>query len=186
MGGKAVLVIDGGKPRTMSAGQTSPEGVKLIGADSASATIEIAGKRETLRMGQRISVSPPVVDNPSITLYPDSAGHFFATATINDGGTTRFLVDTGATMVTLGKSEARRLGINYLNGERRVMVTANGSAPVYLVKLDSVKIGAIKLDNVDAAVDENDRVGMSLLGMSFLNRLDMKRDGNRLTLIKRY
>lgn len=186
MGGKAVLMIDGGKPRTMSAGQTTPEGVKLISADKDSATVEVAGKRETLHMGQRISINPPVVDNPSVTLYADSGGHFFATATINDGGTTRFLVDTGATVVTLGKGEAKKLGISYLSGERRVMITANGIAPVYLIKLDSVKVGAIKLANVEAAVDENDRVGMPLLGMSFLNRVDMKRDGEKMTLIKRY
>ena len=49
---KAVVVINGGKPRTLSVGQTTPEGVRLISADSESATFEIDGKRETLTPGQ--------------------------------------------------------------------------------------------------------------------------------------
>ncbi len=50
--GKAVVSIDGGKPRTLAVGQVSPEGVKLISATSESATFEFAGKRQTLVPGQ--------------------------------------------------------------------------------------------------------------------------------------
>lgn len=183
--GKAVVVIDGGKPRTLSAGQTSPEGVKLISADQNSAVVEIAGKRQTLNIGKTISSGYAAAGNPSITLYPDARGHFITTLHIN-GAPVKFLVDTGASMVTLGNSEARRLGINYLKGERTVVMTANGPAPVYRVKVDGIKLGGIMINNVDTLVTEGDQVGIGLLGMSFLNHFDMKRDSESLTLIKKY
>src|SRR3984957_8014656 len=55
--GKAVLVIDNGAPRTLAVGQVSPEGVKLLEADSNSATVEIAGRRQTIAVGERGAVS---------------------------------------------------------------------------------------------------------------------------------
>ena len=53
-------------------------------------------------------------------------------------------------------------------------------------KLDAVRIGDVELSNVDAAVGENDAMGVALLGMSFLNRMEMKRDGDSMTLTKRF
>jgi len=64
--------------------------------------------------------------------------------------------------------------------------TANGTAAVYLVKLDAVRVGDITVNNVDAVVVEDGKLGIALLGMSFLNRMEMKRAGDTLTLIKRY
>mgnify|MGYP001566123485 FL=1 len=98
----------------------------------------------------------------------------------------RFLVDTGATLVSLAASEAKRLGINYLQGVRGRIQTANGVATAYRVKLDTVRIGDITINNVDAVVGENDAMGVSLLGMSFLNRMEMKRDGQSMTLTRRF
>lgn len=183
--GKAVVVIDGGKPRTLTAGQTSPEGVKLISADPNSAVVEIAGKRQTLSIGKTISSGYAAAENPSITLYPDTRGHFITTVYIN-GAPVKFLVDTGATMLTLGNSEAKRLGINYLKGQRTVVMTANGPAQVYLVKVDGIKLGSITINNVDTLVAEGDQVSIGLLGMSFLNHFEMRRDSDSLTLTKRY
>jgi len=103
-----------------------------------------------------------------------------------NGGSVRFLVDTGATLVTLPASEARRLGIDYLRGRRGQMQTANGVAAVYRVTLDSVRIGDIEVNGVDAVVSEGGAMSMSLLGMSFLNRMEMRRDGQNMTLTKRF
>ena len=183
--GKAVLVIDGDRPRTVSIGQTSA-GVKLISADTNSAVIEIMGQRQTLVMGQSFSLTPPAGATGSITLFSDSGGHFYATATINDKGPTRFLVDTGASMVTLSEGDAKRLGLNYQQGEPVIMQTANGLAKAYRVKIDNIRVGNITLHNVDAIVAESGKLSIGLLGMSFLNRVSMKRDGESMTLIKRY
>lgn len=188
-GGKAQLVIDGGRPRMLSAGETSPEGVKLISADSKGAVIEFQGKRRNLALGSgmRIGGSELSAGNSgaSVTLAADERGHYMTMGQVN-GGTVQFLVDTGATSIALPSADARRLGINYLNGQRGFTQTANGRAVAYRVTLDTVKVGDITLHAVDAVVLEGDGLKVALLGMSFLNRTEMKRDGQALTLIRRY
>jgi aspartyl protease family protein len=183
--GKAVVTIDGGNPRTLSTGQTSPEGVKLISADSDTAVFEIEGKRQALSLGQGITANFAVAENSSVTLTADAKGHFVTEGSIN-GSTVKFLIDTGATMVSLSSSEAKRIGLNYLKGERGQVSTANGLVPIYKVKLDTVKIGDIALNNVDGIVQEGNTLPIALMGMSFLNRVEMKREGSQMTLIKRY
>ncbi len=185
--GKAVLVIDGGKPRTMAAGDTSPEGVRLISANSESAVVEIGGRRQTLAPGQQsyATAARPDSGAASVILNADARGHFVTTGTIN-GNTIQFLVDTGATSITLSSSDARRLGINYLAGSRAHTQTANGVVPVYRIKLDTVRVGGVTANNVDAVIIEGNALPIALLGMSFLNRMEMKRDGLTMTLTKRY
>ena len=107
------------------------------------------------------------------------------TGSIN-GLSVRFLVDTGATSIALSTDEARRLGINYLSGVRAQGSTASGTVPIYRVRLDNVRVGDITLNNVEAAILEGSGLKIALLGMSFLNRTAMKRDGDTLTLTRRY
>jgi len=185
--GKAVVRIDGGKTQSLRVGQVTPEGVKLVSADSDSATFEFRGKRRTLRAGDGAAVAtvaPPRSGN-SVTLVADTRGHFVTLGIVN-GATLRFLVDTGATSVVLSSADARRAGVNYLAGRRAMTQTANGVVPVYAIKLDTLRVGDITVNNVDAVVLEGDRLPMALLGMSFLNRMEMKRDGETLTLIRRF
>jgi len=185
--GKAVVRINGGKTQTLVTGQVTPEGVKLIGATSESATFEIGGKRQTLAAGEGqaiASVAAPV-RGKSVTLVSDARGHFITNGTVN-GTSLRFIVDTGASSVVLSSADAKRARINYLNGPRSVSQTANGVVPVYTVKLDALRIGDIEVNNVDAVVVEGDRLPIALLGMSFLNRMEMKREGQTMTLIRRF
>ena len=188
-GGKAQLVINGGKPRMLSAGQTSPEGVKLISADSSAAVIEFQGKRRSLALGSGMRIGGADLSagssGSSVTLTADTQGHYVTMGQVN-GGTVQFLVDTGATSIALPSADARRLGINYLNGQRGYTQTANGRAAAYRVTLDTVKVGDITLHAVEAVVLEGDGLKIALLGMSFLNRTEMKRDGQALTLVRRY
>jgi len=184
--GKAVVSLNGGKPRTMTVGEVSAEGVKLVSATSESATFEVGGRRQTLSMGQSISFGKTSATAQQATLTSDGVGQFVTVAQIN-GISVRFMVDTGATLVTLGSEDARRAGINYLAGQRATLQTANGSTTAYRVKIDSVRVGEIVLTNVDGAVVEGKVMGeLSLLGMSFLNRMEMKRSGDTLTLIRRF
>ena len=188
--GKAVVIINGGKPRTLAVGQTSPEGVKLLAATTESATFEFAGKKQTLTTGQHGALgafgsSGGSGGTGSVSVIADARGHFITTGTVN-GISMRFLVDTGASSVALSVDDAKRAGVNYLAGSRARVQTANGIANAYLVKLDSVRVGDIGVTNVDAVVIDGDKLGISLLGMSFLNRMEMKRSGDTLTLIRRY
>jgi aspartyl protease family protein len=184
IGAKAIVVIDGGAPRTLAPGQKTAEGVVLLGTEKDAASFEIEGKKRTLHMGQAYSAAARA-GRQNVTLSADMRGHFVTLGSIN-GGSLRFLVDTGATLVALPAAEARRLGINYLQGQRDQVQTANGAVVAYRVKLDTVRIGDIEVNNVDAVVTESDTMGVTLLGMSFLNRMEMKRDGQSMTLTKRY
>jgi len=184
IGAKAIVVIDGGAPRTLAPGQKTAEGVVLLGIENQAASFEVNGQKRVLSMGQAYS-STSRAGRQLVTLAADTSGHFIAMGSIN-GGSVRFLVDTGATFVSLPAAEARRLGINYLQGVRGQLQTANGVAAGYRVKLDSVRVGEVELNNVDGVVSESDAMGMILLGMSFLNRMEMKRDGQSMTLTKRF
>ena len=184
--GKAVVSINGGKPQTLAAGQVSSDGVRLISATTESATFEVAGKRQTLGMGQTISIGGGPVSAQKAILLADNGGHFVTMVEVN-GISMRFLVDTGASLVTLSSSDARRAGINFLAGQKAVMQTANGTTPAYRVKLDKVRLGDIELTNVDGVVVEGNVMGeLGLLGMSFLNRVSMQRDGTTMTLTRRF
>ena len=190
--GKAVLVINGGAPRTVSVGQSTPEGIRLISADSSSAVIELQGKRQTLTLGSSGRFaggggggSASAGGSGSVTLAPDARGHYMTLGQIN-GGTVQFLVDTGATAIAIPSADARRLGINYLNGQRGYTETANGRATAYRITLDTVTVGGITLHSVEAVVLEGNGLNVALLGMTFLSRTDMRREGQSMTLVKRF
>ena len=186
--GKAVVKINGGRTQTLSAGQVTPEGVKLIGATSESAVFEVAGKRRTLAAGEGgaiATVASAAGRSDSVTLTADARGHFLTTAVVN-GTSLRFIVDTGATSVVLSSADAKRAGIDYANSPRSVSQTANGVIPVYAVKIDRLKVGDIEITNVDAVVVDGERLPIGLLGMSFLNRMEMRREGQSMTLIRRF
>ena len=181
---KAVVQIDGGPLQTLSIGQKTPQGVVLVSVDRESATFDVDGTRMTLGLGRaRMSATPPVVESVSITA--DVRGHFTADGQVN-GQTVRFVVDTGASLVSIPVSEARRLSLDYQKGQKARMNTANGATTGYLVQLDTVKVGGITLHGVDAVVIEGTGFGSPLLGMSFLNRMNMKREGDIMTLTRRY
>lgn len=183
-GGKAVVSINGAQPRTMSIGQKSPEGVTLVAVDRETATFEIDGKRRTLKMGQAYASVGAASGSGSVTLKADGRGHFVTSGQVN-GGSVQFLVDTGATVVALPAADAKRLGLEYIRGERGIVQTAGGPTPAYRIKLDTVRVGDITVHGVDAVVLEGG-LAIALLGMSFLNRTEMKRDGETMVLIKRF
>lgn len=181
---KAVLVVDGGTPKTYSVGATVTEGIKLVAANESGATIEVNGKRQTIAMGEHINRAPSGGGKQSVTLQADGQGHYMVNGQIN-GGSVRMLLDTGATLIALPASEAVRLGIDYKKGTPGYVNTANGVAPAFRVKLNSVRVGDIEINQVDALVQEQG-LPIILLGMSFLNRTEMRRDGAHMVLTKRF
>jgi aspartyl protease family protein len=182
--GKAVVTINRGAPRTISVGETTAEGVKLISADRESAVIEVDGKREKLDMGQHFASSDQGGGRQTVNLPQDASGHFIADGQVN-GSHIRFMVDTGATLVSIPISEAARLGIDYQKGRPGYSILADGRRVAsWRVMLDSVTLGDMTLLNVEGSVSQGS--GFPLLGMSFLNRTEMRREGQNLTLTKRY
>jgi aspartyl protease family protein len=186
LGHKALLVIDGGAPKTVAPGETY-KGVKVLSTSGDQAVVEIAGRRETLRIGETpgsVGLGAPVPGGNRIVMTAGSGGHFFTQGSIN-ARPVQFLVDTGATTVAMGVPDAERLGIDYRKGLLGRSATANGIVVIYQVKLDSVRIGDVEVHDVDATVLPMP-MPQVLLGNSFLNRFDMKRENNVLVLERRY
>lgn len=183
---KALISINGGNPQSISAGQTK-NGVKLISADSDSATFVVQGKRQVLKMGQAASVAASAgpVNNDPVSLYADSRGHFYGNLNIN-GASLKYVVDTGASSVSMNSGDAKLAKIDYEKGEKVTVATANGEVDAYLVKLNTLKIGTITLNNIEAIIHEGGSPPYVLLGMSALNRVEMKRDSAIMTLTKKY
>lgn len=181
--GKAVLVINGGTPKTYSVGAAVSDNIKLVAVNPSTATLDINGKRQAIAIGEHVNRTAP--SGPaSVTLKADGRGHYMVQGQIN-GGSVRMLLDTGATMIALSAADAVRLGIDYRKGQPGMVNTANGTAPVYRVTLNTVKVGDIELNQVEALVQETG-LPFALLGMSFLNRTEMQRQGELMTLTKRF
>lgn len=178
----AILSIDGGAPRTVKVGQ-SAGGVTLIAVEKDRATVEVGGKRKVLQRGQTYS-SGAGSGAQSVTLAVGAGGHFVAEGQIN-GGSIRFVVDTGATAIAIPAGDAERLRIDYRKGRRVTTQTAAGPAAAYVVKLDSVRVGGIEVQNIDAIVIEQG-LGVALLGNTFLSRMEMRQEGQTMTLTRRY
>ena len=182
-GSKAVVSIDGGAPTTMRIGQRAGESVRLVAVEGETATFEIDGQRRTLRIGQPY-VAKSSGGAPTVRLSADANGHYMANGSVN-GASMRFLVDTGATMVALPAMFARHAGVRFSDAPRGTVQTAGGPTTAYKVKLDTVTIGGVTLNNVDAVVIDRG-LTMPLLGMTFLSRMEIERDGEMMVLKKRF
>ncbi len=190
---KAVVQIDGGALQTLAVGQKTRDDIILLSVGRDGAIFDIQGRRVALAMGPARSQASPAI---AAQTGPAAAANYAVVPT-NDRGDlvadgevngmpVRFAVDTGATFITLPAREASRLGLDYHNGQKTVMETANGNVFAYRLKLDTVRVGGVTVHNVDAVITEGNSLPIALLGMSFLNRTDMKREGTILTLTKRY
>ncbi|HMV18484.1 MAG TPA: TIGR02281 family clan AA aspartic protease [Zoogloea sp.] len=183
--GKALLVIDGRAPRAVASGAMTPEGVRVITVEGDAATVEVDGRRQRLVVGQSaVRVGGETSGGGTVELQADRAGHFLTYGTVN-GAQVNFLVDTGASLIVLGRSDAIRAGIDYKKGEPAQSITANGVARTWIVMLDSVRVGNVTQRNVRASIHGED-LPVALLGMSFLNRMEMRRDNGVMTLKQRY
>ena len=184
LGNKALLMVGGGAPRAVAPGETH-QGVKVVSTAGDQAVVLIDGQRVTLRVGE----SPASVGGAMrtggdrVALTADARGHFVTAGSI-EGKPVQFMVDTGATVVAIGQGEADRLRLDYKSGQPVHMSTANGTAQGWMIKLRNLRLGDVTVYDVDAVVTP---LGMPavLLGNSFLNRFNMRRDGDQMMLVKR-
>ena len=185
IGSRAILVIDGGAPKTLAVGERI-QNVRLVSLQDGTAVVEAGNQRVTLRMDTPISVGKPVTSNGNtrIVLPAGSGGHFMTQGAIN-GRTVTFMLDTGATSVALSAADAERIGLVYKNGAPVQVNTANGIVTGYRVRLDSVRVGDVDVAGVDAVVSPQS-MPYVLLGNSFINRFSMRRDSDQMVLEKRY
>ncbi|RYF16659.1 MAG: TIGR02281 family clan AA aspartic protease [Comamonadaceae bacterium] len=186
LGSKALLMVDGGAPKSVAPGETY-NGIKVVSTQGDQATVEIDGRRHTLRVGDApasVGAGGGGARGNRIVLTAGSGGHFLTQGAIN-GRAAYFMVDTGATSIAMGAPEADRLGINYKHGPVGRSSTANGVVPFHYVKLASVRIGDVEVYDVDAAVLQQSMPHI-LLGNSFLTRFQMTRHNDQMVLERRY
>ncbi len=184
LGSKALLMVDGGAPRAVAPGE-SHQGVKVLSTSGDQAVVQVGGQRQTLRVGESpasVGAAAPS-GGDRVALSADARGHFFAQGSINQRPV-QFMVDTGASVVTIGQSEAERLGLKYRAGPPVLMGTANGTAQGWALKLDSLRLGDVTVYAVDAVVTPGAMPAV-LLGNSVLNRFSMQREGSQMLLIRR-
>lgn len=182
---RAVVLIDG-RQRVLSVGQTSPEGVKLLSADSESATLVVDGVEVRGTLDGRVSArkKPPAAQE--VQIRRNNMSMYSTVGSIN-GLPVSFLVDTGATQIAMNDAQARRLGIDYrVDGEPTAITTASRVERAWAIMLDAVKVGDIELRNVSAIVLEGPQPEEVLLGMSFLGRLEIRNEGQLMTLRRKY
>ncbi len=186
LGNRALLIVNGSPPKSVAPGETH-QGVKVLSTAGDRAVVEIEGKRHTLRVGDApasVGGDGGFVRNSRIVLPVGSGGHFMARGAIN-GRPVNFMVDTGATAVSMGVSDAERLGLDYKSGERGMVTTANGPTPAWRLRLNSVRVADVEVFDVDAIIAPQPMPYL-LLGNSFLNRFQMKRDADQMILERRY
>lgn len=145
-------------------------------------------KEEAARFGRKLlselMPSMGIQDENTISFRASVNGHFMVDVLV-DGKLIQFMVDSGASDVTLSLRDAERLGLDRAALKfDRTYQTANGVVRGAPVRLKRVEIGPIAVDDVRASVNEAP-MGTSLLGMSFLSRLASWRvEGDRLTLVR--
>lgn len=184
---KAIVTIDGER-RVLIKDTPSPEGVLLVEANSKEAIIEVDGIQKNYTLGSHFGTNKAKkpTSGEKLILAPDSGGMYSLSGSIN-GFSVHFVVDTGASAVSMNSNIAKRFGIDYkLIGKKGVSYTASGKDEIYIVNLKRVRIGNIELRNIEGVVHEGDFPVITLLGMSFLGKLNMKREGRIMELEKKY
>jgi len=186
MGDKALLLLEG-RSVVLAVGQAQGN-VRLLRWEQDNAVVEHAGAQYKLRVG----AGPSRLGAPSaggeagareIVIPVGAGGHFLAAGTIN-GQAVRFMVDTGATLVSMSRSEAIRLGLDLRNARTVLTQTAAGAMPAQVLQLQRVRLGDVEVYNVMALVGEAP-LPYILLGNSFLERFQWRRDNDVMRLEKR-
>jgi len=171
----AVLMINGQR-KTLKAG-ASFEGVKLLSADATAAVLEINGERQRLGLNRNITTNYAAPERRQLDIPRNERMQYITTALVN-GRSIQVMVDTGANVVAMNDRQALALGIDYKAGVPSKLETASSVVDAWMVNLQSVELGGIRVENVRATVSEGDYPSTILLGMSFLQHVEMReRDG---------
>nr|WP_315480717.1 TIGR02281 family clan AA aspartic protease [uncultured Rhodoferax sp.] len=187
LGNKALLIVDGGFPKAVAVGEVH-KGIKVVAIQGEQITLEVGGKRQVLRVGDAPasvgSGAGQQLSGGRVVLTAGPGGHFMSEGQIN-GRTVQFMVDTGATTIAMSVADAKRIGLDYQNGQTVQMSTANGITQGWRVTLNTVRVGDVMVSGVEAVVSPG---GMPyvLLGNSFLSRFQMNRNNDQMVLERRF
>lgn len=189
---RAMLSLDGKKARIYKVGQRIDNFV-LVSSDTSSAIIEIDGRRQPLSLNSGTILTKSLgaqvnrVGPARLELTVNRDGFFEVDGEV-EGESLNFLVDTGANLVVLSSDAADSIDLDYSEGVRTIAATASGNSPMFLVFVDDLRIGTggnvIELDDIQVGVIEGRFPQQPLLGMSFLSRVSMQREGDTMVLTR--
>ncbi len=180
----ALLHIDG-RQLLLKSGETSPEGVMLIEANSREAVVEYQNERSTLFRSDRIASEFKKPEVVSVSVQINERGQYITMGSIN-GRPVRFLIDTGANVVAMNSEMAKSLGIDLSSGKGAASNTAGGVIKSREITLESVQVGEIKVTNVRIAVLEGKFPTDVLLGMSFLESVKIQESAGLMVLTSQF
>lgn len=187
LGNKALLIVDGGFPKAVAVGEVH-KGIKVVAIQGEQITLEMGGKRVSMRVGDAPasvgSGAGAQLSGGRVVLTAGPGGHFMSEGQIN-GRTVQFMVDTGATTIAMSVADAKRIGLNYQNGQTVQMSTANGVTEGWRVTLNTVRVGDVMVSGVEAVVSPGS-MPYVLLGNSFLSRFQMNRNNDQMVLERRF
>jgi aspartyl protease family protein len=182
---KAMVSINN-KQHLLKVGEPAVSGIKLIKATSKHAVLDVNGKQSKYNLGNRVQANYTKTEKKKVIVNSDARGMYKTVGSIN-GYTVDFLVDTGASVVAINSTLAKRLGIQYkLEGEETIVGTASGNTLAFSVSLDQVKVGDLMLRNIEAVIIEGNDPQTPLLGMSYLGRLKLNNEGQTLELEEKF
>ena len=154
----------------------------LVAFVLASALADAAGADPWAEASTPVRAAP----RETVTIPADARGFFQVLAQMN-GVPVRAVIDTGATAIYLGRAQAAALGLDTSRGRRAEMSTFRGPRTIWVVKVERVQVGGLVARDVDAWVVEEGEEGppQPLLGMSFLQRFEVRVSGGAMTLSER-
>jgi aspartyl protease family protein len=185
-GNKAALSFDGRRV-TLAVGE-SAQGVKLIAVQDEAVVIETGGKRSTVRLGQSFYAASASTASPQANqavLYDAGNGHFMAELSAR-GDMVRGMIDTGATALALSAGQAQQLGVPIDHSRPVVVTTAQGRDVGWRVTVPELRLAGMTVYNVEAIVSRGDFPVVPLIGMTVLNHFTLQRDGDQMTLVKKF
>lgn len=181
--GAALIEVDG-QQKLVKVGQQW-KGVALLKASSKEALADVNGERMTLKVSSHITSNYTKPKNTTVRIPKNEMRQYITTAEIN-GRRTSVLVDTGANIIAMNSGTARALGVKYEEGRPSQVATASGVVSAYSIMLDSVDVGGIKVNRVQASVISGGFPETVLLGMSYLQHVKMTEQDGILLLTNKY
>ena len=184
--GKAMIEYQG--KRILLKSGHEKNGFELLSTDTYAQTAEIAidGQSARYELGRHIGGNYKQAEKQEVHIIKDNRGSYRTDGQIN-GKLVSFIVDTGANKVAMSELQARALGLDYNKDDQRVIAfTASGQTDAWRVVIDKVTIGGISLNDVDGMVVMGDSPAITLLGMSFLDKLDISQQDNLMILRQKF
>jgi len=177
----AMLLVDGEKV-FLKAGESTHAGLSLNWASSQQLELSFWNEIRRFTLSDKVQSKFEAPTRANAIIHRNDQGQFLAGGAIN-GRAVDFLVDTGANIVVINGNTAGVLGIDLKDAPLMFVDTSAGVSRAYSLVLKSVQVGNIIVHDVAATVIPGEYPANVLLGMSFLQNVEIREQAGTLVLI---